>query len=74
MNRLPFPWGREDTSLQALYRELAAMKNENPALRTGDIRFLEAGGGVLRFTRTGGGQTVECGVLRGDGRFWLRSR
>ncbi|MGM9614449.1 MAG: glycoside hydrolase family 13 protein [Oscillospiraceae bacterium] len=73
MNRLPFPWGREDAELQALYRELARQKNENPALRTGDIRFLEAADGVLRFTRTGGGQTVECGVSRRDGSFWVRS-
>ena len=73
MNRLPFPWGREDAELQALYRELAAMKRENPALRRGDIRFLEAADGVVRFTRSGGGQTVECGVDRTDGRYWLRT-
>jgi len=73
MNRLPFPWGREDAELQALYRELAAMKRANPALRTGDIRFLEAADGVVRFTRSGGGQTVECSVDRADGRFRLRA-
>ncbi len=72
MNRLPFPWGREDRELQDLYRELARLKNGNPALRVGDIRFLEAGDGVVRFTRTGGGQTVECGVTLAEGRFWVR--
>lgn len=73
MNRLPFPWGHEDAELQALYRELAAMKRANPALRTGDIRFLEAADGVVRFTRSGGGQTVECSVDRADGRFRRRA-
>ena len=72
MNRLPFPWGREDRELQALYRELAALKNDNPALRVGSIRFLEAGDGVVRFVRAGGGQVVECGASREDGRFWVK--
>ena len=73
MNRLPFPWGREDAELLALYRELAAMKREHPALRTGDIRFLEAENGVVRFTRTGGGETVECVADRTDGSFRVRT-
>ena len=72
MNRLPFPWGHEDRELQGLYRELAAMKNAHPALRTGDIRFLEAADGVIRFTRSAPEETVECGVDRRDGRFWVR--
>lgn len=69
MNRLPFPWGREDRALQELYREAAALKNTMPALRCGSIRFLEAGGGVLRFVREGGGQRVECFVSASDGAF-----
>lgn len=72
MNRLPFPWGREDRELQALYRELAELKNTVPALRTGDIRFLEAGGGAVRFVRRTGDQAVECGVDRATGRYWVR--
>ena len=72
MNRLPFPWGREDEELQALYRELAAMKNAHPALRTGDIRFLEAAGGVVRFVRGCGEETVECSVDRETGQYRVR--
>ena len=69
MNRLPYPWGREDRELLGLYRELAAVKKSHPALRTGDIRFLEAENGTLRFRRTGGGETVECAVSAADGSF-----
>ncbi len=69
MCRLPFPWGREDERLLALYRELARKKRDTPALRTGDIRFLEAGGGVLRFARQCPGQRVLCEVSRHDGRY-----
>ena len=69
MNRMPFPWGREDETLQALYRELAAMKNAHPALRTGDIRFEAAGDGILRFVRRCPEETVVCAVDRAGGAF-----
>ena len=69
MNRLPFPWGREDAGMQEMYRQLAALKNSHPALRTGDIRFQQAEGGVLRFTRQCPGETVICAVDRNTGEF-----
>ena len=69
MNRLPFPWGREDREIQTLYRELAAMKKAHPALRTGDIRFLEAGNGMIRFRRSCPQETVECTVSASDGQY-----
>lgn len=69
MCRLPFPWGREDTSLQRLYRAMAEMKNALVPLQKGDIRFREAGNGILRFTRTLDGQTVTCFVDRNTGEF-----
>lgn len=69
MNRLPFPWGREDRDLQALYRELSALKNAHPALRRGDIRFEWAGGGILRFERRCAAETVFCELVRDTGMF-----
>ena len=69
MNRLPFPWGREDRELQDLYRRLAALKNGHPALRTGDIRFERAEGGVLRFVRRCPEETVVCELVRESGAF-----
>ncbi|MCD7768737.1 MAG: glycoside hydrolase family 13 protein [Oscillospiraceae bacterium] len=69
MCRLPFPWGREDEKMQALYRSLAQMKNSLPALRVGDIHFEQAGNGRLTFIRTGGGQTVRCTVNRDEGTY-----
>ena len=69
MCRLPFPWGKEDESLQRLYRALARMKNALLPLQRGDIRFLHAGDGVLRFYRTLDGRTVFCTVDRNTGSF-----
>ncbi len=69
MNRLPFPWGREDKGMQALYRQLATLKNDHPALRAGDIRFEWAAGGILRFSRTCPGESVFCELVRETGEF-----
>ena len=38
--RMPFPWGRENTDLQAHYRALGALRAEHRALRDGAFRFL----------------------------------
>ncbi len=69
MNRLPFPWGREDRRMQELYRQMAALKNAHPALRTGDIRFEWAGGGIVRFSRTCPEESVFCELVRDTGQF-----
>lgn len=50
-NRKFYPWGREDEALQQFYRELAALKRDNPALRYGDVTVLECGGGRIMFLR-----------------------
>ncbi len=69
MNRLPYPWGKEDQDLIALYRELAELKNAYPALRTGDIRFEAAGHGVISFTRRCEQEAVRCRVDRTTGSY-----
>ncbi len=71
MNRLPFPWGHENQELQALYRELAGMKNAHPALRTGTIYFERAEWGYLQFLRICPEETVRCSVDRSNGWFAL---
>lgn len=57
-NRKFYPWGREDTALQDFYRALARLKKTRSALRRGDVRVIEAGGGHLLFLRRCGGETL----------------
>ena len=61
-----FPWGQEDTALQAHYRALGALKTGNPALQRGDVQVTIAGGGRLSFTRSLDGVTIECYVNLSD--------
>lgn len=60
MNRLCFPWGREDRLLTEFYRQLAALKNGSQPLKKGFTEILEAGDGVFRFARSCGAERVEC--------------
>ena len=62
--RRTYPWGREDTALQAYYRALCHMKQELPALRHGDVRVTAAGEGRIAFSRTAPEQRAEVFVNR----------
>lgn len=65
-NRGFYPWGEEDTNLQAFYRALARLKRENPALKTGRVEFITASNGRVQFLRQNAGQTamVFCNASR----------
>ena len=51
-NRRPYPWGREDTQLQAHFRTLGQLRKDHAALRTGDTEIIRAGEGRFGFART----------------------
>lgn len=55
-NRGFYPWGEEDTNLQAFYRALARLKRENPALKTGRVEFITASNGRVQFLRQSAGR------------------
>ncbi len=50
--RLPYPWGRENQTLQAHYAWLGELRRENRELfATGGFKILSAKGGVVAYTR-----------------------
>ena len=57
-NRRTFPWGREDYELLGWFTRLGHLRQECPALRRGDIRYLAAHGPLLAFTRSAEGETI----------------
>ena len=57
-NRMFYPWGAEDTGLQAFYRMLAKLKRETPALKKGRIEVITAAEGRVQFLRQFGENTV----------------
>jgi len=61
--RRTFPWERvtEENALLNHYRKLAAIRNENPVLRTGDLHTLHAHGGTYVIGRRMLGDTDALG-------------
>ncbi len=52
--RFPYPWGREDTDLQAHYRRLGDLRRRHPSLREGEFRFLFVSEHALGYERRAG--------------------
>jgi len=50
-NRGPFPWGEEDGKLQSWFQALARLRRGHPALRTGEMWFLNGGPDVFCLLR-----------------------
>ncbi|MBZ4665965.1 alpha amylase N-terminal ig-like domain-containing protein [Mahella sp.] len=50
-NRRMFPWGAEDTNLQAFFKNISNIRNKNQVLKTGDLGTLYAKGDVYAFGR-----------------------
>lgn len=51
-NRRTFPWGRENTPLQAWFARLGQLRRQLPVLRTGFFRILLADDDIFAFERT----------------------
>ncbi len=64
-NRRTYPWGREDKQLLAHFRCLGQIRKTCDALRTGDIRFFQAGDRRLGFSRSLNQYTLRIYVNRG---------
>ena len=57
-NRRTYPWEREDQALVSHFQQLGQLRKDNAALRLGDIRFFQAGGQRLGFSRSYKGETI----------------
>jgi len=65
-NRRTFPWGREDEELTAWYAAMGQARRRLLPLRRGDLRWLQAEGRVLAFSRTWAGESVAAAVNAGE--------
>ena len=50
-NRRTYPWGREDQELLRFHRDIIKIHKENPALRTGSVKFLNGEDNLLCYGR-----------------------
>ncbi len=50
-NRRTYPWGREDKELLQFHRDMIRIHKENPAFRTGSVKFLNGEENLLCYGR-----------------------
>ncbi|MBE7022092.1 MAG: glycoside hydrolase family 13 protein, partial [Ruminococcaceae bacterium] len=65
LNRAFYRWDNPNASLQAFYQQLAHLKNENEALKCGDIVFQEADDRCIQYARTHQNETIYVAVSIG---------
>ena len=51
LNRCFFQWEEQNVSLREFYKKLSSLKNQNEAIKRGDIVFREVGDKFIKFTR-----------------------
>ncbi len=62
LNRAYYEWDKQNTSLKEFYRKLSYLKNENKAVKLGNIVFEKAEESFIQYARTYQGETVHIAV------------
>ena len=65
-NRRTYPWGREDTELIGMHRELIRIHKSYPALKTGSLKILYLAQDVIAFGRFDDKDILLIAVNRGE--------
>ncbi len=68
LNRCFFQWQNQNTALRSFYKELAFLKNENSAIKQGEITFCETDKNFIKFARKNQNETVYVAVSIGEKR------
>ena len=66
LNRCFYQWENQNIYLQNFYKELAFLKNENKAIKCGDIFFQETEDNYIKYARKSQNEIVYIEVSRGD--------
>ncbi len=66
LNREFYEWDNPNVSLQSFYKKLAQLKNENKAVKRGDITFLDCGDNFIKYARICEDETVYVVVSHGE--------
>jgi glycosidase len=65
-NRLPFPWGRENSELLGFYRKIGEIRAKEPLYKDGLFRVVHLDSSVLAFARYDQKSCIVTVVNRGD--------
>lgn len=66
MNRMPYPWGREDAEIRDFYRMVGAVRRENAIFADGEFYIAYADSDIAALVREKGGERITALINRGD--------
>lgn len=69
MNRMTYPWGKEDQTVLDAYRRIGIMRSEQIALRHGSFSLDHLDGALLVYTRKAGKSAVTVFINRSQSNF-----
>ena len=64
MNRMPYPWGKQDETLLDAYRRIGRLRSDHPALLHGSFTLLHLDPLLLSFSRKSGKSAVTVFINR----------
>ena len=64
MNRMPYPWGKEDQTLLNAYQEIGKLRSAHPALQNGSFTLLYLDDSLLVYRRKAGKSAVDVFINR----------
>ena len=66
-NRMPYPWGKEDTEILEYYRMIGKMRREEPLFKNGYLVLSERSkDGFFEFSRENGSEALTVAVNLSD--------
>ena len=72
-NRLPYPWGKEDTELLDYYRRINNIRIREPVYKNGLFEIVECNPSLLAFVRYGNSALALTVVNRGEEKYYIES-
>lgn len=72
-NRLPFPWGKENTDLLDYYKKIGKIRKGEPVFKDGYFKIVECNEDLLSFARYNKSEYVITVVNRSDEKYRLDS-
>ena len=72
-NRLPYPWGKEETELLEFYKTIGKIRLSEKVFKEGDFKIIECNEDLLAYMRYDESGFVVVAVNRGDTRYYIDS-
>ncbi|MBQ7760811.1 MAG: glycoside hydrolase family 13 protein [Clostridia bacterium] len=72
-NRMPFPWGKEDSDLCEFFQKVGKIRRNEPLYKDGYFKIIEVNSDILTFVRHNDNEFVATVINRGKEKYYIDS-